>query len=195
MPVSFVDKQARADAKQQHPSVIWLTGLSGAGKSTIAHALELELHRRGRHTFLIDGDDLRSGLSQDLGYTPADRVENMRRAGQVAKLMTDAGLIVIAALISPFRSERAAVKALFAQGEFVEVFVDVPLEVAEARDTKGFYRRARLGEIRNFTGITSAYECPHAPDVLLKTAEISVGQAVEEVLGFMRRCHLLAAHA
>jgi bifunctional enzyme CysN/CysC len=143
--------------------------LSGAGKSTLANALERHLHALGRHTYLLDGDNVRHGLNRDLGFTEADRVENIRRVAEVAKLMVDAGLIVITAFISPFRAERRLARSLLGEGEFIEVFVDVPLEVAESRDPKGLYRKARRGELVNFTGIDSPYEAPEQPEIVVRT--------------------------
>jgi bifunctional enzyme CysN/CysC len=164
--------------KGQRPFVLWLTGLSGAGKSTIANLLETELHRRGLHTYLLDGDNVRHGLSKDLGFTDADRVENVRRVAEVARMMADAGLIVIVSFISPFRSERRMARSLMDEGEFLEVFVDTPLEVAEQRDRKGLYAKARRGEIVNFTGVDSPYEPPERPEVHLDTtAEPAEGSA------------------
>jgi bifunctional enzyme CysN/CysC len=165
-----VDRAAHASLKRQRPKVVWFTGLSGAGKSTIANLVEKKLHHLGRHTFLLDGDNLRHGLNRDLGFSDADRVENIRRAGEVARLMADAGLIVLCAFISPFRAERDAVRALMPEGEFLEIFVDVPLSEAERRDPKGLYRKARAGELPNFTGIGSAYEVPEAPDIRIDTS-------------------------
>ncbi|KRG86312.1 sulfate adenylyltransferase subunit CysN [Stenotrophomonas sp. CW117] len=162
-----VDRAARARIKGQAPRVLWFTGLSGAGKSTIANQVEKRLHARGCHTFLLDGDNVRHGLNRDLGFTDEDRVENIRRVAEVARLMVDAGLIVLVSFISPFRAERQMARELFAEGEFIEVFVDVPLEVAESRDVKGLYRKARAGQIPNFTGIDSPYEPPEAPELHL----------------------------
>ncbi len=162
-----VDRAARARIKGQTPRVLWFTGLSGAGKSTIANPVEKRLHARGCHTFLLDGDNVRHGLNRDLGFTDEDRVENIRRVAEVARLMVDAGLIVLVSFISPFRAERQMARELFAEGEFIEVFVDVPLEVAESRDVKGLYRKARAGQIPNFTGIDSPYEPPEAPELHL----------------------------
>ena len=162
-----VDPAARARIKGQTPRVLWFTGLSGAGKSTIANQVEKRLHARGCHTFLLDGDNVRHGLNRDLGFTDEDRVENIRRVAEVARLMVDAGLIVLVSFISPFRAERQMARERFAPGEFVEIFVDVPLEVAESRDVKGLYRKARAGQIPNFTGIDSPYEAPQAPELHL----------------------------
>jgi bifunctional enzyme CysN/CysC len=173
-----VDKAARSQLKGQQPFVLWLTGLSGAGKSTIANLVETELHRRGLHTYLLAGDNVRHGLSKDLGFTDADRVENVRRVAEVARMMADAGLIVIVSFISPFRSERRMARSLMEEGEFLEVFVDTPLEVAESRDRKGLYAKARRGEIVNFTGVDSPYEAPEQPEVHLDTtAEPAEGSA------------------
>ena len=162
-----VDKAARARIKGQQPKVLWFTGLSGAGKSTIANLVDKRLHALGRHAFVLDGDNVRHGLNRDLGFTDEDRVENIRRVAEVARLMTDAGLIVLVSFISPFRAERRMARELFGEGEFIEVFVDVPLAVAEARDAKGLYRKARAGRIPNFTGIDSPYEAPEAPELHL----------------------------
>jgi bifunctional enzyme CysN/CysC len=164
-----VDKAARARIKHQHPRCLWFTGLSGAGKSTIANLVEKRLTALGRHTYVLDGDNVRHGLNKDLGFTDADRVENIRRVAEVARLMVDAGLIVLVSFISPFRAERRMARAMFAEGEFVEVYVDTPLAVAEARDAKGLYAKARAGELRNFTGIDSPYEAPEAAEVVLDT--------------------------
>ncbi len=176
-----VHKPARAAAKNQQPLCLWFTGLSGSGKSTISNLLEKRLHAEGRHTYLLDGDNVRHGLNRDLGFTEADRVENIRRVAEVAKLMVDAGLIVLVSFISPYRAERRLARALFDVGEFIEVFVDTPLEECERRDTKGLYARARRGEIRNFTGIDSDYEAPDAPEVRLLTTERSAEDCVAEL--------------
>jgi bifunctional enzyme CysN/CysC len=181
-----VDKEARAAHKGQRPCVVWLTGLSGAGKSTIANLVERELHALGRHTYLLDGDNVRHGLTKDLGFTEADRVENIRRVGEVARLMVDAGLITIVSFISPFRSERRMARDLVEDGEFVEVFVDTPLAMAEARDRKGLYAKARRGELRNFTGIDSPYEPPEAPELRIDTAATTAEQAAALVVAELR---------
>lgn len=182
-----INKQARAQAKGQKPAVLWFTGLSGAGKSTIANMVEKKLFAFGQHTYLLDGDNVRHGLNRDLGFTDADRVENVRRVAEVAGLMVDAGLIVMSAFISPFRSERQLARELLAEGEFIEVFVDAPLEVVEARDTKGLYKKARRGELKNFTGIDSAYEAPESPDIHLKSAEMTVEEAADAVIAVLRK--------
>jgi bifunctional enzyme CysN/CysC len=187
-----VDKQAHAKLKGQQPCVLWLTGLSGAGKSTIANLVEKKLHSLGHHTYLLDGDNVRRGLSKDLGFTDADRVENIRRVAEVAALMVDAGLIVLLSFISPFRSERRMARELVEEGEFIEVFVDVPLEVAEARDCKHLYERARRGEIKNFTGIDSPYERPEAPDVRVDTTQTSAEQAADQIIDELRRRGIIA---
>jgi bifunctional enzyme CysN/CysC len=159
-----------------------MTGLSGSGKSTIANAVEKKLARMNRHTFLLDGDNVRHGLNKDLGFTDADRIENIRRVGEVAKLMTDAGLIVITAFISPFRSERQMVRDMMAPGEFIEVFVDTPLSIAEERDVKGLYAKARSGQLKNFTGIDSPYEAPETPEIHIDTTQMSIDDAAEQIV-------------
>ncbi len=177
-----VTKRERSMIMGQRPAVIWLTGLSGAGKSTIGNLVERKLVTRGAHTILLDGDMLRCGLNEDLGFTSIDRRENIRRVGEVAKLMTEAGLIVICALISPFRAERLAVRRLFAPGEFVEVFVDTPLQACVVRDPKGLYRRALASEIANFTGIHQPYEPPERPELILRTLDGSPDQMADRLL-------------
>jgi bifunctional enzyme CysN/CysC len=177
-----VQRQARARLKNQQPAVVWLTGLSGSGKSTIANLVEKKLHRMNRHTFVLDGDNVRHGLNKDLGFTEADRIENIRRIGEVARLMTDAGLIVITAFISPFRADREMVRAMLPEGEFLEVFIDTPLAVAEARDVKGLYRKARSGQLKNFTGIDSPYEPPANPDVHIDTTLMSAQEAAQTIV-------------
>jgi bifunctional enzyme CysN/CysC len=177
-----VDKARRSSLKHQQPCVIWLTGLSGSGKSTIANLLEARLYDLNRHTYLLDGDNVRHGLNRDLGFTEVDRVENIRRVGETAKLMVDAGLITIVSFISPYRSERSMVRGLVEDGEFIEIYVDTPLEICEQRDPKGLYRRARAGEIANFTGISSEYEAPENPEVHIRTVDASPAQAVDEIL-------------
>jgi bifunctional enzyme CysN/CysC len=181
-----IDKQAHAAIKGQRSSVVWFTGLSGAGKSTIADILEQKLHALGRHTYLLDGDNVRHGLSKDLGFSDADRVENIRRVAEVARLMADAGLIVLVSFISPFRAERRMARALLEADEFCEVFVDTPLALAERRDPKGLYRKARGGEIPNFTGIDSPYEPPENPEVRLDTTQQSPEDAADVILEWLR---------
>ena len=176
-----IDRTERAKQKNQKAKVVWMTGLSGSGKSTIANALDKKLTQRGYHTFLLDGDNVRHGLNKDLGFTEADRIENIRRIGEVAKLMTDAGLIVITAFISPFQLERDMVRGIMQPGEFFEVFIDTPIEVAEERDVKGLYKKARAGELKNFTGIDSPYEIPKAPEIHINTTKLSVDEAAEEI--------------
>jgi bifunctional enzyme CysN/CysC len=177
-----IGRDHHASMKHQKPAVVWLTGLSGSGKSTIANMVEKQLARMNRHTFLLDGDNVRHGLNKDLGFTEADRVENIRRVGEVAKLMTDAGLIVITAFISPFRSERDMVRSMMQPGEFVEVFVDTPLEVAEQRDVKGLYAKARSGHLKNFTGIDSPYEYPEAPELRIDTTQLTPEEAADLII-------------
>jgi bifunctional enzyme CysN/CysC len=180
-----VDKQVRARLKGQQACVLWLTGLSGAGKSTIANLIEKRLAAQGRHTYLLDGDNVRHGLNKDLGFTAQDRVENIRRVAEVSRLMVDAGLIVLVSFISPFRSERRMARELFAPGEFLEVFVDTPLAEAERRDVKGLYRKARRGELKNFTGIDSPYEAPEHPEIRIDTTRLSAEQAAERIIAHL----------
>jgi bifunctional enzyme CysN/CysC len=186
-----VDKAAHARLMGQQPTLLWFTGLSGAGKSTVANAVAKRLHALGRHTYLLDGDNLRHGLNKDLGFTIADRVENIRRVAEVARLMVDAGLIVLSAFISPFRAEREMARGLLADGEFIEVFVDLPLALAEQRDVKGLYAKARRGELPNFTGIDSPYEAPEAPEIHLDTARLGVEEAADRVLEELHRRGIL----
>jgi bifunctional enzyme CysN/CysC len=187
-----IDKSARALQKGQKPAVLWFTGLSGAGKSTIANLVEKRLHALGRHSYLLDGDNVRHGLNKDLGFTEADRVENVRRVGEVAKLMVDAGLIVLTAFISPFRAERRLARSLVAEGEFIEVHVDTPLDVAESRDVKGLYKKARRGELRNFTGIDSPYEAPENPEIRIDTTELTAERAADRVIELLRERGFIA---
>ena len=186
-----VDQATRSRQKLQKSCVVWFTGLSGAGKSTIANLAERRLVAQGRHTYLLDGDNLRHGLNKDLGFTAQDRVENIRRVAEVARLMVDAGLIVLVSFISPFRAERRMARELVADGEFIEVFVDTPLEVAEARDVKGLYRKARAGQLRNFTGIDSPYEAPESPELRIDTAAMSSEAAAEAVVEQLARRGML----
>ena len=179
-----LSKIQRATALNQKPAIFWMTGLSGSGKSTIANAVEQQLAQKGFHTFLLDGDNIRHGLNKDLGFTEADRIENIRRIGEVSKLMTTAGLIVITAFISPFQSERNMVRELVDAGEFIEIFVDTPLQIAEKRDVKGLYAKARAGELKNFTGIDSPYERPSKPEITIDTSELSIDEAAEIIIKY-----------
>jgi len=186
-----INKHARAQLKGQRPAVIWFTGLSGAGKSTIANLVEKKLHLNGKHTYILDGDNIRHGLNKDLGFTDADRVENIRRVAEVARLMLDAGILTLVAFISPFRSERALARNLVGNDEFVEVFVDTPLHVAETRDPKGLYKKARKGELKNFTGIDSVYEPPQSPDIRVDTNTQSAEEAADTIIEFLHARGLL----
>src|ERR1051326_563494 len=186
-----VDKAARSGIKRQKPCLLWLTGLSGAGKSTIANLVEQKLHVMGYHTYILDGDNVRHGLNKDLGFAPADRVENIRRVAEVAKFMLDAGLILLTAFISPFRAERRMARSLVDDNEFIEVFVDAPLSVAEQRDPKGLYKKARRGEIKNFTGIDSPYETPEAPEIHLDTTSLTQDAAANHVISTLERMGIL----
>ena len=177
-----ITREDHAAMKNQRPRVLWFTGLSGSGKSTIANAVEQKLNLMNRHTFLLDGDNVRHGLNKDLGFTEADRIENIRRVGEVARLMTDAGLIVLTAFISPFRAERQMVREMMDECEFIEIFVDTPLEVAEARDVKGLYKKARSGQLKNFTGIDSPYEEPENPEIRVNTVEMTVEEAADYII-------------
>jgi bifunctional enzyme CysN/CysC len=177
-----VSRETHSALKGQKPAVLWFTGLSGAGKSTIANLVEKKLAARGRHTFLLDGDNVRHGLNRDLGFTEADRIENIRRVGEVARLMSDAGLIVLTAFISPFRAERHMVRRMIPEGEFYEIFVDTPLSEAEKRDAKGLYAKARAGELKNFTGIDSPYEAPEAPEIRIDTTKMSADEAADQIV-------------
>lgn len=182
-----IDKQTRANLKQQKPAVLWFTGLSGAGKSTVAGALETRLAQLGYHTYLLDGDNVRHGLCRDLGFSEQDRRENIRRIGELAKLMADAGLIVLSAFISPHREERQLVRDLLPENEFIEVYVNASLEVCEKRDPKGLYKKARAGEIRYFTGIDSEYQAPLTPEIDLPAGEKSVAELVELCIETMQQ--------
>lgn len=180
-----VTRESRAKMKEQKPVVLWFTGLSGSGKSTIASLVEKKLHAYGKHTFVLDGDNVRHGLCRDLGFSVEDRVENIRRVSNVAKLMTDAGLIVLTTLISPFRAERTMAREMFEENDFLEIFIDTPLDVAEQRDPKGLYAKARAGEISNFTGISSPYEAPEAPELVIKTEEMDAEAAADQIITFL----------
>lgn len=180
-----VTKAQRARLKAQKPAILWFTGLSGSGKSTIANAVEAELVKRGHHTYLLDGDNIRLGLNRGLGFSDVDRVENIRRIGEVGKLFVDAGMIVLSAFISPFQADREQVRGVVEQGEFIEVFVDTPLAICEARDPKGLYRKARSGEIPHFTGISSPYEAPTTPEIWLRSEQMSLEELVASVLSYL----------
>ena len=188
-----VDKQVRAAANSQKPCVLWLTGLSGCGKSTLADALEVQLQEMGHRTYLLDGDNVRHGLSKDLSFTDEDRVENIRRVAEVAKLMVDAGLIVITSFISPFKAERDLARSLMEENEFIEVFVDTPLEVCEQRDPKGLYKLARAGKITNFTGIDSAYEAPENAEMVIKGAEDDPEALARELIEYLKQQAILVS--
>ncbi len=189
-----VNKKIRARQKKQQACLLWFTGLSGSGKSTVANLVEKRLVSMDRHTYLLDGDNIRHGLSKDLGFTPQDRVENIRRVAEVAKLMVDAGLIVMTSFISPFRAERQMVRDLLEPEEFLEVFIDVPLAIAEQRDPKGLYKKARRGELKNFTGIDSPYETPENPDIRLDTTTMSAQEAANAIIELMTRRNILQAN-
>jgi bifunctional enzyme CysN/CysC len=186
-----LDKNARAQLKKQKALCIWFTGLSGSGKSTIANLLEKHLFDQKLHTYLLDGDNLRHGLNRDLGFTEADRVENIRRVAEVSRLMVDAGLIVLASFISPYRTEREMARRLFADGEFIEIFIDAPLAECELRDVKGLYAKARRGELKNFTGIDSAYEAPEHAELVLDSYRYSPEQCVGQVMDYLRAVDLV----
>jgi len=187
-----ITKTARAQLNGQKPVLLWFTGLSGAGKSTIANLLERKLHELGKRTFVLDGDNVRHGLNRDLGFTEADRVENIRRVAEVGKLFVEAGLITIVSFISPFRAEREMARGLMGPDEFIEIFVDTPLEVCEQRDPKGLYRKARRGELRNFTGLDSPYERPSNPDLALDSFNCSASDLSDKIIHFMQQRGLLA---
>ena len=187
-----ITKADRSKLKKQKPCVLWFTGLSGAGKSTIANALDKKLHEMGKHTYLLDGDNVRHGLSKDLGFTDEDRVENLRRVAEVSKLMVDAGLIVISAFISPFKSERQMARDLFSEDEFLEIFIDTPLEIAEQRDVKGLYKKARAGELKNFTGIDSPYERPESPELSLLSNQFPLDDLVQQVIQLLQKKNILS---
>lgn len=181
-----ITKNERAEHKKQKPSILWFTGLSGSGKSTIASAVEKKLFDMNHHTYLLDGDNVRYGLNKDLGFSDDDRVENIRRIGEMAKLFVDAGLIVLTAFISPFRADRAIVRQLVAEYEFIEVYMDAPLSVCEQRDPKGLYKKARQGDIKNFTGIDSDYEIPEFAELKINTAEMGVEQCADVIIDYLK---------
>lgn len=191
--VGEVDKDARAAAHGHRGAVLWFTGLSGSGKSTIGHRVERMLIDRGAFAYVLDGDNVRHGLNSDLGFSPEDRVENIRRIGEVARLFADAGALVVSAFISPYRADRDRIRALMGEGEFVEVFVDTPLEICEARDPKGLYKKARAGEISNFTGLDAPYEAPASPEVHLRTATLTVDEAAAQVIRYLEESNVLGA--
>jgi bifunctional enzyme CysN/CysC len=182
----LIDKSARAALNHQLPCVLWFTGLSGSGKSTIANLVEKTLHERGVHTMMLDGDNIRHGLNRDLGFTEADRVENIRRVGEVAKLFVESGLVVLSCFISPFRAERDMMRELLGAGEFVEIFVDVPLEECIRRDPKGLYAKALAGGIKNFTGIDSPYEEPEQAELTVKTADATAEELAEQIVAYLK---------
>ena len=185
-----ITKEQRALQKSQSPKIIWFTGLSGSGKSSIANILEKKLHSMGLHTIILDGDNIRHGLNKDLGFTEADRVENIRRVGEVAKLMVESGLICITAFISPFESERRMIRSLVTKDEFVEIYVDTPLEICEERDVKGLYAKARAGQLPNFTGISSPFEEPKNPEIRIDTIQTSPEVAADIIIDFLSKNHL-----
>ena len=189
--IGEVDKEARSAAHGHRGAVLWFTGLSGSGKSTIGHRVERMLVERGAFAYVLDGDNIRHGLNSDLGFSPEDRVENIRRIGEVARLFADSGALVVSAFISPYRKDRDRVRSLLGPGEFVEVYVDTPLEICEARDPKGLYKKARAGEISNFTGLDAPYEAPESPEVHLETADLSVDEAAAQVIRYLEEQQIL----
>ena len=189
--IGEVDREARAAAHGHRGAVLWFTGLSGSGKSTIGHRVERMLIERGAFAYVLDGDNVRHGLNSDLGFAAEDRVENIRRIGEVARLFADAGALVLSAFISPYRKDRDRVRGLMSPGEFIEVFVDTPLEICEARDPKGLYKKARAGEISNFTGLDAPYEVPENPEVHLQTANLSVDAAAAQVIRYLDEENIL----
>ncbi|WP_404342239.1 adenylyl-sulfate kinase [Pseudoalteromonas mariniglutinosa] len=186
-----ISKAQRSEQKQHKPAILWFTGFSGSGKSTVANALESTLNQQGIHTYLLDGDNVRHGLCKDLGFTDEDRIENIRRVGETAKLMVDAGLLVLTAFISPFRGERDMVRNLVEDGEFIEVFLDTPLAVCESRDPKGLYKKARAGEIKHFTGIDSDYQIPNSPEIILDTSKNNLDQSVQELIAYLKQQQII----
>jgi adenylyl-sulfate kinase len=186
-----VNKENRAEQKSQRPCILWFTGLSGAGKSTISGAVEQALYQMGHHTYLLDGDNVRHGINKDLGFSDSDRVENIRRIGEVAKLFADAGMIVLTAFISPFRADRRLVRDLVEDGEFIEVYISTPLNECEKRDPKGLYKKARSGQIKNFTGIDSEYEEPEHPEIVVNTAEHDIEACVDIVVKYLQENKLV----
>jgi adenylyl-sulfate kinase len=189
-----ISKSQRSEQKKHKPTILWFTGFSGSGKSTVANALESALNQLGVHTYLLDGDNVRHGLCKDLGFTDEDRVENIRRVGETAKLMVDAGLVVLTAFISPFQSERDMVRNLVEDGEFIEVFLvflDTPLEVCETRDPKGLYKKARAGEIKHFTGIDSDYQIPASPEIKIDTSKNTLDQSVQELVAYLKQQQII----
>ncbi len=182
-----VTKEERSKMKDQKPVILWFTGLSGSGKSTIANAVETKLNEIGKHTYLLDGDNIRMGLNKGLTFSDEDRTENIRRIGEVSKLFVDAGLIVLTAFISPFQKERDSVRTLVEEGEFIEIFIDTPLEECENRDPKGLYRKARKGEIPNFTGISSPYEAPLNPEIHIKNDKISIEEVTQRIIDYLEK--------
>jgi adenylyl-sulfate kinase len=181
-----VNKSQRSEQKGHKPVILWFTGFSGSGKSTVAGALESALHQQGVHTYLLDGDNVRHGLCKDLGFSDEDRVENIRRVGELSKLMVDAGLVVLTAFISPFQAERDMVRNLVGDGDFIEVFLDTPLDVCEQRDPKGLYKKARAGEIKHFTGIDSDYQVPVNPEIRIDTSANSLEQSVQQLVAYLK---------
>jgi len=181
-----VSKEARSQLKQQRPCILWFTGLSGSGKSTVANAVEAKLNERGFHTYLLDGDNIRRGLNAKLGFSDEDRIENIRRIGEVAKLFVDAGTIVLSAFISPFQEDRDRVRELVEEREFIEVYIDTPIEVCESRDPKGLYKKARNGEIPDFTGISSPYEAPTQAEIHVKNSELSIDACADTIIDYLQ---------
>lgn len=181
-----INQEAHSRSKLQKPCVLWFTGLSGSGKSTIADQLQQKLHLLGKHTALLDGDNVRHGLNKDLGFTDQDRVENIRRIAEVSKLMVSSGLITLVSFISPFRSERVMARELLSKGEFIEIYIDTPIEICEARDSKGLYKKARSGKLKNFTGIDSAYEAPEKAEIILHNSEVHIEDLVDQILDYLK---------